>query len=242
LKSLSGNLGNFRPQQVSCSCSTPSFIRPTFKIAMVALSFQALCTRKRLRVRSAKRTPNTVGARILRKKTLRCKNTLKMRRLCFVIKVSNALGLGAMNSLGAQTARRVKRLAARIVGCIIRLFAEDAADVNGRLHRCQVESERTVAQSPSPVYAVEPFVALAGDRNHWLAYVSGARSGTRVNARNAVYRRLGTRSALAPPLDFLISCSFVVLAQHQLNRRWRIWRAVHGDMTAPCQCRRYITQ
>jgi hypothetical protein len=41
----------------------------------------------------------------------------------------------------------VKRLAARSVGCIIRLFAEDAADVNGRLHRCQVESERTVAQS-----------------------------------------------------------------------------------------------
>ena len=105
------------------------------------------CTRKRLRIRSAKRTPNTVGARILRKKTLRCKNTLKMCRLCFVIKVSNAPGLGAMNSLGAQTARRVKRLAARIVGCIIRLFAEDAADVNGRLHRCQVESERTVGQS-----------------------------------------------------------------------------------------------
>jgi hypothetical protein len=104
------------------------------------------CTRKRLRSRSAKRTPNTVGARILRKKT-RCKNTLKMCRLCFVIKVSNAPGLGAMNSLGAQTARRVKRLAARSVGCIIRLFAEDAADANGRLHRCQVESERTVAQS-----------------------------------------------------------------------------------------------
>jgi hypothetical protein len=61
------------------------------------------CTRKRLRIRSAKRTPNTVGARILRKKTLRCKNTLKMCRLCFVIKVSNAPGLGAMNSLGAQT-------------------------------------------------------------------------------------------------------------------------------------------
>jgi hypothetical protein len=76
----------------------------------------------------------------------RCKNTLKMCRLCFVIKVSNAPGLGAMNSLGAQTARRVKRLAVRSVGCIIRLFAEDAADVNGRLHRCQVESERTVAQ------------------------------------------------------------------------------------------------
>ena len=90
-----------------------------------------------------------------------------MCRLCFVIKVSNAPGLGAMNSLGAQTARRVKRLAARSVGCIIRLFAEDAADANGRLHRCQVESERTVAQ-PFPVYAVEPFVALAGDRNHWL--------------------------------------------------------------------------
>ena len=105
------------------------------------------CTRKRLRIRSAKRTPNTVGARILRKKTLRCKNTLKMCRLCFVIKVSNAPGLEAMNSLGAQTARRVKRLAARSVGCIIRLFAEDAADVNGRLHMCQVESERTVAQS-----------------------------------------------------------------------------------------------
>jgi hypothetical protein len=33
-----------------------------------------------------KRTPNTVGARILRKKTLRCKNTQKMCRLCFVIK------------------------------------------------------------------------------------------------------------------------------------------------------------
>ena len=35
---------------------------------------------------------------------------------------------GAMNSLGAPTARRVKRLAARSVGCIIRLFAEDAAE------------------------------------------------------------------------------------------------------------------
>ena len=70
-----------------------------------------------------------------------------MCRLCFVIKVSNAPGLEAMNSLGAQTARRVKRLAARSVGCIIRLFAEDAADANGRLHRCQVELERTVGQS-----------------------------------------------------------------------------------------------
>jgi hypothetical protein len=68
-----------------------------------------------------------------------------MCRLCFVIKVSNAPGLGPMNSRGAQTARRVKRLVARSVGYIMRLFAKDAADANGRLHRCQVQSER---QSP----------------------------------------------------------------------------------------------
>jgi hypothetical protein len=43
------------------------------------------------------------------------------------------------------------------------------------------------------------------------------------------------RLALASISDFMF-----FLAQHQLNRRWRIWRTVHGDMTAPCQRRRYI--
>ena len=88
-----------------------------------------------------------------------------MCRLCFVIKVSNAPGLEAMNSLGAQTARRVKRLAARSVGCIIRLFAEDAADANGPAAQVSGRVGKDSRPEPSLVYAAEPFVALAGDRN-----------------------------------------------------------------------------